>query len=324
MTTNLSPGFLTAEAEFKKAKTDEERLAALEDMLSTIPKHKGTEKMCADIKRRISKLKASIEQTKSSVKKGISYHIPKEGVAQCVLIGAPNSGKSSLLNALTSADVAVGDFPFTTTLPQPGMMPFQNISFQLIDLPAISSEFMEPWVMSLIRVADCILLLAPMDDPDSLDSVLDLLHSSRIELTNNITSASYHTPTVILPVLCIAMKSDIDENADPTAHLHRRFPSFHVIPFTILEPDTERVGSTLYEILNFIRVYTRAPGKEPNFDQPIVLHRGATVIDAALEIHKDFAENLKYARVWGKLTFDGQRVQRDYILGEGDIIEFKI
>ncbi len=325
MTTNLSPGFLAAEVEFKKANTDEERLAALEEMLSTIPKHKGTEKMCADIKRRISKLKESIEEARSSTKKGISHHIPKDGVAQCVLVGAPNSGKSSLLNTLTAANASVGDFPFTTTRPQPGMMPFQNISFQIIDLPAVSEEFMEPWVMNLVRVADCILLLAPLDDLDSLDPVIGLLKASRIEFAHSFTEADYHSPTVTIPVIVIGTKSDIDESGDLFAFLRELYPAYSAVPISILQPDAaETIGSILYKTLDFIRVYSKAPGKTHNPDQPIVLHHGATVIDAALEIHKDFAENLKYARVWGDRTFEGQRVQRDYTLSEGDIIEFKI
>ena len=137
MPANLTPEYLAAEEEFKSAQSHEEKIAALERMLSTVPKHKGTEKLQADIKRRLSR------ERKEGHKKGGARTVPfwlvkKEGAGQVALIGPPNAGKSSLLAALTNARPEVADYPFTTHAPTPGMMAYENIQVQLIDLPPVS------------------------------------------------------------------------------------------------------------------------------------------------------------------------------------------
>jgi len=143
MPANLTPDYLAAERDYKQAATPAERIAALERMLATVPKHKGTEKIQADLKRRLSQAR------KESTKKGAAHSVPfylveKEGAGQVVLLGPPNAGKSQLVAALTHAHPEVADYPFTTRLPTPGMMSYQNVQIQLIDLPPLSEEFMEP------------------------------------------------------------------------------------------------------------------------------------------------------------------------------------
>ncbi|MBN1551552.1 TGS domain-containing protein [bacterium] len=325
MPANLTPEYLAAEERFKKSKTAEEKLEALEAMLRTIPKHKGTEKMRADIKRRISKTKGIIEQKKSSGKKGISYHIPKEGCAQITLVGPPNTGKSSIVGNFTGAPTVIGDYPYSTIKPQPGMLFYENIAYQLVDLPPISAEFLEPWVPSLIRVCDVVLLTIGLDDISQLDIVIQRLHASKIRLTDTFSEANYYASEVVLPALIIANKSDHHDAQINLELLKETYTQYRIVPLSSFNPsDANLLGRELYDMLQLIRVYTQAPGKEPRIDQPIVLRKGAVLLDAAQEIHKDFAHNLKYARVWGKNTFDGQRVQRDYVLNEGDIIEFKL
>ena len=162
MPANLTPQYRAAEARFKSAHTFEERRAALEEMLATIPKHKGTEKMQADLKRRLARLRHE-EETRTS-RHGHAIKVDPEGAAQVVLLGPPNCGKSSLLAALTHAEPSIADYPFTTTRPQPGMMAFEDVQIQLVDLPPVAAQHMDPWLPGLVRGADAALLLV---DPTS-------------------------------------------------------------------------------------------------------------------------------------------------------------
>jgi len=166
MPANLSPAFLAARDRLNRSKTDEERLDALQEMLATIPKHKGTEKMQADIRRRIAKLKEKAEQQRRSGKGGaVGYHVPREGAAQVALVGVPNAGKSSLLAALTRATPDIAPYPLTTVRPQPGMMEFEDIQIQLVDLPPITRDYTEGWVYGLIRLADTVALCVDLGSP---------------------------------------------------------------------------------------------------------------------------------------------------------------
>ncbi|HPQ39155.1 MAG TPA: 50S ribosome-binding GTPase [bacterium] len=325
MPANLTPQYKAAEAKFKAARTIEEKIDALEEMYRTIPKHKGTEKMRADIKQRLSKARQQKEQAARSGKKGISFHIPKDGAAQVTLVGPPNSGKSALLNAFTNADADVADYPYTTQRPQPGMMPWENLSIQLVDLPSISDEFCEPWVPSLIRVSDLVLLIVGADNPGGLDIILEILEEYKTELVHTYEDADYHGRIVRLPAILVAMKSDL-EDADVGAELLKEaYPDFELIRLSAFNPaGIHMLGRRILEKLNLIRVYTRAPGHDADMTQPIIVRQGSTLMDVAVEIHKDFASDLKFARVWGSGKFDGQRINRDYIVQEGDIFEFKV
>jgi uncharacterized protein len=322
---NLTPIYKAAEARYKQAKSPEEKLDALEEMLRTIPKHKGTEKMCADIKSQISKTRDMILQARQSGRKGISYHIPKEGSAQCVLVGPPNAGKSSILAHFTNAPAVVADYAYSTVKPQPGILHYENLSFQIIDLPPVSKDFLESWMPSVIRVADLILLVAGLDDIFGLDCVLQRLQNPKTQFVCSFEEAEYQGHIAKIPALILATKLDHPDAETNLEMLTEIYGRFQIIPVSIMHPDdAHKLGSKIYSFLQLVRIYTQAPGKKPNMDQPIVLRRGSTVLDAARLIHKDFAASLKYARVWGTGKFDGQRVQRDYILEEGDIIEFKI
>ena len=170
MPANLTPDYLTAEQAYKQAQTHQDRIAALEQMMATVPKHKGTEKLQADIKRRLS------QERKESQKKGGAHAAPawlikREGAGQVVLIGPPNSGKSRLLSALTHARPEVADYPFTTRMPVPGMMFFENVPIQLVDLPPISPEFTEQWLPQVIRTANFGVLIIDPNDPGVLDEI---------------------------------------------------------------------------------------------------------------------------------------------------------
>src|SRR5437773_7250124 len=167
MAANLTPQYLEAEAEYKRAQTAEERLACLRKMYSLLPKHKASEKLQADLKTRISEAKKEADQERKSPKKvGVSHKIPKQGAGQYIVLGGPNTGKSSLLTKLTRATPEVAPYPFTTREPHVGMMDWEDVRVQLIDLPPITADFMEAYVSSLTRAADRALLLVDLGDDD--------------------------------------------------------------------------------------------------------------------------------------------------------------
>jgi ribosome-interacting GTPase 1 len=325
MPANLTPEYLEAEREYKAAKTTEEKLAALERMLSVVPKHKGTEKIQADLKRRISKLKSQA-QKKSGKSRADLYHIRKEGAAQVILVGAPNSGKSALMLALTNAPVEVADYPFTTRKLQPGMMPFENIQVQLIDTPAISREYMETWLPGVIRNADFALIvvnLASDDILEELEAVLEKLAARKVELVCE--SGRKYTQDGLARVRALILGTHL-ESQPAEQHLGilkelygKRFPIYALSSQT--GEGVELFRGRLFEELHLVRVYTKTPGKPPDKKDPVILPEGATVDDFATTIHKDIAKNLKFARIWGKKKYDGQKVNLDYQLLDEDVVE---
>jgi small GTP-binding protein len=310
---NLTPDYLEAEREYKNAETQAEKIAALERMMATLPKHKGTEKLQADIRKRLSQAR------KESAKKGGAraapfYLVEKEGAGQIALIGPPNSGKSSLLAALTNARPEVADYPFTTRVPLPGMMAYQDVQIQLIDLPPVSAEFMEPWLPQAIRQAARGVLVVDANDPaliENIEFVEGALDRSRIAR----------------PALLVANKIDLagaGENFAALAELYRgRYECLPVSAAT--GRNLEAFARAAFDLLGIVRMYTKAPGKKADLTAPYVLRRGQTVADAARLVHKDFAEHLKFARLFRRDgDHEGLMVERTHVVEDGDILEFHI
>jgi hypothetical protein len=327
MPANLTPQYLEADRRFKAAKSLEEKLAALEEMLAVIPKHKGTEHLQGDLKRRLAKLRAESEQARRR-RGGFSLSVDREGAGQVALVGPPNAGKSSLLRCLTNAQPEVGEYPFTTRRPIAGMMQFINIQIQLVDLPAVSDEYMEPWLPSLVRPADLALLVADLASPsilEDVESVIAILGRSKVSLVPPGSPPPAlgwaHIQTLLAANKADAPSAGAGLESLRTSH-GSRFPLHAVSAKTGfgLEP----LRRMIYDGLGIVRVYSKPPGKEPSMRSPVVLPRGSTIVEMAESIHKDFAQQLKYARVWGGTKFSGQRVQRDYVVQEGDVIELHI
>jgi hypothetical protein len=313
MPANLGPDYLSAEQEFKRAESPAERIAALEKMYAVLPKHKGTEKMQADLKRKLSQAR------KDSQKKGVShappfYLIPREGAGQVVLAGPPNSGKSSLVCALTHARPEVAPYPYTTRVPSPGMMRFENVQIQLLDMPSIGVEFTEPWMPQALRTADECVMLVDVDDPDDL-SEIDYVEQKLAEWK------------IRPPRLLLANKMDqpdSDGNFEALSDLYRE--KYECIPISAeTGQGLDRFARRMFELLAVVRVYTKAPGKQAELEAPYVLKRGATVLDAARHVHKDFAEQLKFARLFHKNGGrDGLPIERHHVVDDEDILEFHI
>ena len=323
MPANLGPQYLAAEERFRQAITDEEKLAALEEMMQTIPKHKGTEKMQADIKRRMAKIRESMRTGGKGAKRKELYKIEKEGAGQVVLVGPPNSGKSQLLRAMTRAEPEVADYPFTTRVPLPGMAQWENVQVQLVDMPPIAEETSQPWLWAVLRLSDGLLLVLDGGDNDILSQYEWLLSFLR---ANNVFIKNEGSRTVLeKKALCAVTKCDLPAAAERVELLREVVGDrMRIVPVSGLTGGgLNELGARLFfDLLGKIRVYTHPPGKKADYSAPFILDKGTTVLGAAREIHKEIAESLKYARVWGKGVFDGQMVPRDHVLHDGDVVVF--
>ncbi|MBN1231954.1 MAG: TGS domain-containing protein [Candidatus Coatesbacteria bacterium] len=326
MPANVSPMYIDAEKRFFQAKELPEKIAALEEMWALLPKHKGTEKMQADIKRRMSKLKAELEASKSK-KRGFTYTIPKEGAGQIPVIGLPNSGKSSLVSAFTNSKTEVAEYEYTTRIPFPAMMPYKDIFFQLIDLPPFSKEYMETWVADIVKRGDLYLLLIDLtsDFLSDLEFLKSKLHSYHLNIPGFLQYDPVAETLPAKPALVLGTKFDINYDEELFNLLVDASKPVDVLKFSATDPGKyEGFKEKIYNLLNILRVYSKIPGKKPDMDQPFVMKKGDTLLDFAQAVHKDFSENLKFARIWGKVCFEGQQVAKDYILNEGDVIELHL
>jgi len=365
---NLTPGYLAAEQRFRTADTPEAKLAALQDMLSTIPKHKGTEKMQGDIKRRIAKLKQSTERRSGAARQKPFWHVEREGAGQVVLVGPPNSGKSSLLAALSNAAPEVAAYPFTTRVPLPGMVSYKNVQIQLLDLPPLAPGRTPPWVKGIVKNSDGALVVLDIGSDEVLEQTEDIIDelaryqlllapagASAAEETragsfpgeeaapqgspapgddlpedDALTNATPPTSVLRVPAMIAATKADAPDAQARLALLRELLAGtvlslLPVLPVSAVDGrglDLLRRG--LFDVLDVVRAYTKAPGRKADLTVPFILARGSTIIQLAEQVHKDFAQDLKYARVWGRKVFDGQTVPRDYVVEDEDVVELHV
>ena len=331
MPANLPPQYVKLEQDYRSEKDPKRRLALLERMLAEIPKHKGTDHMVGELKQKISKLKSQQEAAKKhGASRQISLdHIPREGAGQFVLIGPPNSGKSSIVGAVTRAPVEIAEWPFTTRRPVTGMAMWENVHLQLIDTPAISEEFCETYVFSIVRTGDVAVLVLSLGDDDLLEEyeyVIGRLHQGKVRLQRLVVPDSRIPTAVDKPVLIAATGVD-RHDAAARLTLLQDVVGDRVTIWPMSVPERRGLQDFLagcFAALSLIRVYTKTPGHPADMGDPVLLSPGATVGEAARAIHKDFAEKLQFAKIWGKHTFDGQRVMSDHVVADGDILEFHV
>ncbi len=350
MPANLSPEYKKAEAEFKRAREPAERLRWLREMLKSIPKHKGTEHLQADIKTRIKQLTEELTgPKKGGARAGPSHSVRPEGAAQVALIGPPNAGKSSLHVRLTGSQAEVAPYPYTTKAPLPGMLPYRDVQFQLVDLPPVSADFMEPWYVNALRPADAAMLVLDLNDPECLDHVMaicDRLDQRKVTLDERwpeaLPGVELREPVggqaadrseedddvpdpfrIHLPTLLVANKNDLGTDPDEVRVLEEllgiSFPSISVSATTGARLD--EIGPQLFDRLGIVRVYTKVPGRPADTDRPYTVRRGDTVAEVARLVHKEVAQSLKFARVWGSGQFDGQQVGADHPVADADVVE---
>jgi ribosome-interacting GTPase 1 len=327
MPTNLPAEYYDAEEHYRQATTLEEKVERLEKMISTIPKHKGTDHLRADLRRKLSELKKARSTPKATSRHESVYNIDREGAGQVVVIGPPNTGKSSLVDALTNATPEVALFPFTTWEPTPGMMQVQDVQIQLIDTPPLSTEHIEPQMMDLIQRADLALLVidlqaSPFDQLEESDALL-LDHRILLYWPERLVPTEHHVTRV--PVQVVVNKVDdeaLDE--DYTVFCELLEKPWPLLPLSIAnERYLDQFKQSVFDRLQIMRVYSKPPGKEADMQSPFVLKKGSTVEQFAAKVHRDFLEKLKAARVWGAGVYDGQMVSRDHVLSDGDIVELR-
>jgi len=329
MPANLSPEFKDAEGRYKKAASHEEKLRALEDMLASIPKHKGTEKMQADIKSRLARMR---EEGDRKVKAGGGrsqlLQVDRQAEAMAMLLGPPNAGKSSLLRALSNAQAEVAPYPFTTQLPISGMALHEDVPIQLVDLPALSADRPLPWVIGQARNADVLLLVVDLSvDPlTELHGVLAILDEAKLFPRRDPDAADEAIRHRAKRAAIVANKLDAPGARDNLeAFEELREGDLPVLPVSAETGEAvATVTRHVFEVCRLLRVYAKQPGKPADLSAPFVLHRGDTVGALAQRIHKDLSQNLRFARVWGAHTFDGQRVIADYALHDKDVVELHV
>lgn len=328
MPTNLPPDYFNLEKRFREAQTPAEKAALLEEMISIVPKHKGTDHLRADLRRQLSRLRTEAQSRKKHGGHISSYQVEREGAGQAVLVGPANGGKSALVAALTNAAPEVSAAPYTTHKPVPGMMPFENIQVQLVDTPPMDREFVEPGLFDLVRHADLLLLVVDLQaDPlEQLEETMAQLREHHIAPLDPQAQLQTDARTAILPLIVLLNKWD-DERMDELYEVCHELmgPAWEALPVSaVTGRNFAELKRVIYDRLDIIRVYAKPPGKEPDLQKPFVLKRGSTVIELAAKVHRDFYEKLKSARIWGSGLFAGQMVPRDYVLQDGDIVELKV
>jgi uncharacterized protein len=327
MPANLTPQYYDAERRYKSASSPQDKLDALKFMLSEIPKHKGTEKLQGDIKKKIAKTKSELQKAAKHGPKAHSFHVKKEGAGQVALIGAPNVGKSSLVCALTHAKPEIANYPFTTRQPCPGMMNYENIKIQLVDLPPVSNDYMEYWVPNVIRNADLLALivdLSSLDPLEQVESIKAILESKKMKLVKQVSEETEDYSIAVKKTIILGNKFDANsEMYDLLAEMLN--DDFALCPTSVKsEVLLNQTRATIFDTLRIVRVYSKPPGKHVDQNEPFILHRGSTLSDLAILVHREIANKLRFARVWGTSKYDGQRVNRDYELMDGDVIELHV
>ena len=323
MPANLTPEYFKAEQWYRSAGTNEEKILALEQMLRVMPKHKGTDHLKADLRRKLSKLREAPTKKRGSTHVDI-FHVPRSGSGQIVLLGTPNCGKSSIVAALTNAKVNVADFPFATTAPVPGMLTFEDVPIQLVDMPPITADYLAPGQVGTYRHCDLIAIIIDLsaEAEQQLRVCLDFLESRKLFIDAETPAVDNHGNILAKPAFCICTKSDI---AKPHALEKLKKSCKYQLEFAEISAKTgaglKKLPAMFFSLLNIIRVYAKPPGKPADMKEPFTLPVGSTVMDLATSIHRQLAEKLRFARIWGTGVYDGQNVQRNHILSDKDIIE---
>ena len=323
MPANLTPEYFKAEKWFREAATTDEKILALEQMLRVIPKHKGTDHLRADLRRKLSKLKEAPAK-KAGAKHADIFYVPQSGAGQVVLLGVPNCGKSSIVAALTNAKVNVADFPFATGAPVPGMATFEDIQIQLVDMPPITADYLAPGQVGTYRNCDLIAICIDLsaDAAEQMRICLDFLESRNLLLDEQTGALDEHGNVLAKRAFCICTKSDI---AKPDAFQTLKQSCKRSFEFVEVSVETgtglDKLPATFFSLLNIIRIYAKPPGKKPDMTEPFTLPAGASVSDLANDIHRELVDKLKFARIWGAGVHPGQNVQLNHILNDKDIIE---
>ena len=327
MPANLTQQYLKAEEAYRRAATLEEELKCLQVMLQEIPKHKGTDHLQAQLKTKISKAKKELQAEKRSGKKTRGIRIPRQGAGTAILLGGPNAGKSQLLASLTRATPQVAEYPFTTQVPAPGMMPWEDVTVQIVDTPPITADYMDSYLHGLIRAADLALLLVDLGNDSGIEQcqeVIDRLSETKTRLARSSYLGEEDVGLSYTQTFLVPNKIDLSEAHQRLDLLHELCPlDFQEYVISAREgTGLEELRDAIYRAMDVVRVYSKLPSaKEADMDRPFTVRRGSTLLDVAGQVHKDYVEGLKFARVWGDAVHDATVVKGDYVLHDEDIVE---
>jgi ribosome-interacting GTPase 1 len=337
MPANLSPEYKKAQEAFRQAREPHERLEGLREMLRTIPKHKGTEHLQAEIKTRIRELTEELGGPRTgAARAGPELVVHHEGAAQVALVGPPNAGKSSLHARLTGSRAVVGPYPFSTKYPLPGMLLHEDVLLQLVDLPPVSDSYFEAWMSGTLHNADAVALVVDLSDPgcvDQLDAIERRLAERKVSLVKRpgapiegeADDDDLDPFRARLPTVLLANKADLFDDPDAELDVFREIAPD---PFVSLAVSAETgrglsaVGPALFDLLEIARVYSKVPGHPPDLGRPFTLRGGGSVRDVARQVHRGMAAELKFARIWGpSAEFEGQQVSADHAVKDRDVVE---
>ena len=300
MPINASPHFERAQSEHESAVGTEAKIRTLKKMLTLAPKHKGAENLLKQLKTRLKKLKYTSE--KESKKAGSTQKGIKKEDMQAVIIGKTNVGKSSIISLLTNAEPKISENKFTTTNPIIGMMSFEKTSIQLIEIPAIESEY---YNKGLVNTADTILIV--VDKIEQIKEILEEIKNSsgkKIILFNKIDLLSEQ------------------EKRKLSSTLQSKKYNFVLIS-TKTKENLDELKNKIFHSFDKIRVYTKEPGKEKS-PKPIIMKPDSTLKDVAEKILKGFSKKVKETRIWGPSSkFAGQKIGLQHKLKDLDVVEFK-
>jgi len=331
--TNVSPDYKKAEQAYRRARDPKERLDCLREMQRTIPKHKGTEHLQADIKSRIKDITDELAgPRKTGARTGPPTVIRPEGAAQVALLGPPNTGKSALHAALTRSHSPVGEHEFATQWPMPGMLQYHDIAIQLVDLPSIATTHEIPWIGNALQPADAAALVIDLGHPGCVAEVIELhaiLERKKIFLhaawpADNVRVGDGDPFTTHLPTVLVANKIDLIADIDVELEVYRELTGHHYPDMKTSALGGEGLanfGGWLFRNLAIVRVYTKVPHQPPDMDRPYTLRRGDTVLDLAQMVHRDLAESFHFARLWRDGSIEGQQVGANHLLADGDVVE---
>lgn len=329
MPANLTPQYSKAEEEYRRAQSPTERFEILERMLVLIPKHKGTEKLQADLKTKLKETREELAVEKAAPKAvGKVYRFPRQGAGTIVIIGGPNAGKSRILKELTKAEPEVAPYPFTTREPLPGMMAWEDIVVQLIDTPPITQHQFEPALLNLVRTADMVLLAfdgSSDDAPEETAAVMQQLSQRHTHLAERTGFDEEDFSKLLVKTRLVITRGNDSAVTDRLDFLREMNP----IPFPVLTVELDDVTSreslrnAIVTALELIRLYTKTPGKPADYSSPYTLPVGGTVEDLAGKIHRDLGEKVKSAKVWAFGNSDSRTVGKDHALTDRDLVELQ-
>ncbi len=346
MPINATPEYQAAERKYNEAKTIQEKIAALEDMLRKAPSHKGAESLRADIKSKLSKYRLQVEKEKKSAGKKFQLSVKKEGAAQVVLVGLTNTGKSWLLSKLTNAKPEISEYEFTTKMPEVGILEYQGVKIQVVEIPPIMQDFISkekgPSFFSIIRNSDLIVFVVRNDadlkmmkeefdkasiriDKERPKVKIKKEGSGGINFVGRIKGSLEDAKRICRDYGILNAGIEI-EGEISLSDLEDVINEKTAFMKSIKVSSYDRIDDVKWKIwknLSLIKVYTKQPGKKKDWP-PVALRLGSTIKDLAEHIHKDFLRKFRFARVWGSSKYPGQQLGLDYELKDEDIVELHI